>query len=131
MGAEVEMITSGGEVGFVERMIAESMERKDWCLCVSPTLHTHQPTNLPRSCCRWYTSMLGKLSSLDPVVRRLRENKVRGWCATYFFTPDSTLQIDNYAITAFVQGQTWRWAVGWSFSAFRLPDVRRTTVFAV
>ena len=32
-------------------------------------------------------------------------------------------QITNYALTVFVQGQTRRWAIGWSFLDGRLPDV--------
>ena len=32
-------------------------------------------------------------------------------------------QVENYAITEFVQGQTRRWAIGWSFGDERLPDV--------
>ena len=34
------------------------------------------------------------------------------------------MKVDNYAITEFVQGQTRRWAIAWSFGTFRLPDVR-------
>jgi len=49
--------------------------------------------------------MLGKLSSLTDVVNSLRENNV-----------------ENYAITELVQGQTRRWAIGWSFGDERLPD---------
>ncbi|KAG1740617.1 S-adenosyl-L-methionine dependent methyltransferase [Suillus lakei] len=74
-GAEVEMITPGGE------------------------------TNFLRAGCRWYTSMLGKMSSIPDLVSLFREHNV-----------------DNYAITEFVQGQTRRWAVGWSFQDARLPD---------
>ncbi|KAL1741993.1 hypothetical protein HDZ31DRAFT_44238 [Schizophyllum fasciatum] len=76
-GAPVEMVTQGGEVAFVARMVAESVQYGTRC--------------------RWYTSMLGKLSSVAEVI-------------------------DNYAVTEFVQGQTRRWAVGWSFTATRLPD---------
>ncbi|KAF6749362.1 S-adenosyl-L-methionine dependent methyltransferase, partial [Ephemerocybe angulata] len=53
----------------------------------------------------WYTSMLGKMRSVPDVVGLI---KLAG--------------IDNYAITQFTQGQTRRWAVGWSFSSLRLPD---------
>lgn len=37
--------------------------------------------------------------------------------------PKHLLQIDNYAITEFVQGHTRRWAISWSFGEERLPDV--------
>ncbi|KAK7030427.1 hypothetical protein VNI00_014171 [Paramarasmius palmivorus] len=84
-GAPVEMITVGGESAFVRKMIHESKEASARCM--------------------WYTSMLGKLSSVGEVVEALKE-----------------YTIDNYAITEFVQGQTRRWAIGWSFTEYRLPD---------
>lgn len=52
---------------------------------------------------QWYTSMLGKLSSVCLVLQRLKEK-----------------DIDNYAIVEFVQGsKTRRWGVGWSFKGLR------------
>ena len=50
------MCTSGGEVGFITRMIDESMVLKNRI--------------------RWYSSMLGKLSSVSTLVQKLRDNKV-------------------------------------------------------
>lgn len=52
---------------------------------------------------QWYTSMLGKFSSIEPLVKKLREKGV-----------------DNYAITEFVQGsKTRRWGLAWSFEDLR------------
>lgn len=85
-GADIEMIfNDGGEEGFVGRMVDES-ERF-------------------QTRCKWYTSMLGKMSSVATIVERLRKRS-----------------ITNYAIIEFVQGQTRRWAVGWSFTDMHLPD---------
>ncbi|EKM54577.1 uncharacterized protein PHACADRAFT_258520 [Phanerochaete carnosa HHB-10118-sp] len=84
-GAETEMITPGGEAAFVRRMVQESLQLKDRCC--------------------WFTSMLGKMSSLTDVIQSLKSEKV-----------------DNYAITEFVQGKTRRWAIAWSFGDVHLPD---------
>jgi hypothetical protein len=71
--------------------------------------------------------MLGKMSSLSEVVSLLRNNSVR---PTPTFSPFSTqtldlclLKVENYAVTEFVQGQTRRWAIAWSFGDVHLPDV--------
>lgn len=86
-GAPVEMVCEGGEIGFVRRIIYESL--------------------ILRTRVQWYTSMLGKQSSLNVLIGILKENG-----------------IDNYAVTAFIQGnKTRRWALGWSFDHKR-PSVR-------
>ncbi|KAI1845854.1 hypothetical protein JX265_011251 [Neoarthrinium moseri] len=78
-GASSEMVCDGGEVGFFKRMFDESL--------------------ILRERVQWYTTMLGKQSSLDEIVQLLKDH-----------------DIGNYALTEFVQGKkTRRWAVGWSF----------------
>lgn len=80
------MITPGGEVAFVTRMIEESLK-----------LGTRV---------KWYTSMLGKLSSVSVLVEKLRAHRCH-----------------NYAMTALVQGKTKRWAIAWSWGDLRPPSV--------
>jgi 23S rRNA (adenine1618-N6)-methyltransferase len=82
-GSENEMVTPGGEVAFISRMIDESLVLRDRV--------------------QWYTSMLGKFSSIAVLVEKLRDNGV-----------------DNYAVTEFVQGsKTRRWGIAWSFDDLR------------
>lgn len=82
-GAPVEMICEGGEVSHVSRMLQESLHLRDRV--------------------QWYTTMLGKASSLELLVEELRKNG-----------------IDNYAVAELVQGsKTKRWTLGWSFGPMR------------
>jgi hypothetical protein len=67
--------------------------------------------------------MLGKMSSIPDIVCLFREHNVRTLQDSAIFYLTWTCKVDNYAITEFVQGQTRRWAIGWSFQDARLPDV--------
>lgn len=81
--ADAEMYTPGGEVAFVSRLIAESRHRD----------------------VAWPSAMLGRLSSVGALVRRLRR--------------DGTT---NYALAELAHGHTRRWALAWSHGGRRLPD---------
>lgn len=84
-GAPVEMIYPGGEVEFVTQLVQEST--------IAPN----------RTMIQWFSSMFGKLGSVNTVIERLREKG----CT-------------NYAVTEFVQGQrTRRWCVAWTWSGLR------------
>ncbi|KZT53193.1 hypothetical protein CALCODRAFT_440486, partial [Calocera cornea HHB12733] len=84
-GSDNEMIIAGGEVGFVGQIVRESVQL--------------------RTRCRWYSSLLGKLSSVREIVELVRSEK-----------------INNYVIGEITQGRTKRWAIAWSFGDARLPD---------
>jgi 23S rRNA (adenine1618-N6)-methyltransferase len=82
-GAEIEMVSAGGEVAFTERVITDSLDLKEGV--------------------QWYTTMLGKHSSVATVIEILKSH-----------------QIDNYAVTEFVQGsKTRRWGLAWSYGDLR------------
>ncbi|POR36356.1 Putative methyltransferase-like protein C27D7.08c [Tolypocladium paradoxum] len=80
-GSATEMVTKGGEVGFVSRILQESL--------------------LLRDRVQWYTAMVGFLSSVTHLVGKLREhaisnfavtefvqgNKTRRWAIAWSFTP--------------------------------------------
>lgn len=84
-GDAVETVTEGGERGFVERMVDESK------------LHGDQ--------IRWFSSLLGKATSVRSIVEHL-----------------ARLGCDNYALVEFTQAYTHRWVVAWSWTGARLPD---------
>ncbi len=86
--ADAKEEAEGGEVAFVTQLLAESS---------SVELSTR---------IQWFTAMLGHLSSLSLISKRLKERR----CT-------------NYAVWEFVQGsKTRRWAVAWSWLGLR-PSV--------
>ena len=90
-GADVEMVTPGGEIAFVSRMIEESKTIRERC--------------------QWYSSMLGKYSSIEVIVENLRGAGVANW-----------------AVKDLVQGnKTRRWAVAWSWGSSRPSQVAKWT----
>ncbi|KAF9773858.1 hypothetical protein IL306_008228 [Fusarium sp. DS 682] len=69
-GAKVEMVTEGGEVAFVDRMLKESL--------------------VLRERVQWYTSMFGFLASLIEFVDKLREHKIDNYAVTEFIQGNKT-----------------------------------------
>lgn len=68
-GAEVEMVCPGGELGFVGRMIEESLQLREKVV--------------------WYSAMLGSLRSAQLVIDSLKENGISNW-ATATVKPGKT-----------------------------------------
>lgn len=88
-GSLAEMITPGGEIAFTKLLIQESL--------------------ILRTKVQWYTTMLGKISSIRASIDTLKSH-----------------EINNYIVTEFLQGKTRRWAIGWSFAPWRpLPMTSR------
>ncbi|KAI0844368.1 hypothetical protein F5Y00DRAFT_200471 [Daldinia vernicosa] len=69
-GAPVEMVCAGGEIGFIQRMIDESL--------------------VLRERVQWYTCMLGKQSSLEVLVRILKGHGVTNYAVTTFVQGNKT-----------------------------------------
>lgn len=61
-GADIEMITNGGDEGFAVRIFEESLQ---W-----------------RERIQWYSCMLGKLCSVHAIVARLRGAGISNWAVT-------------------------------------------------
>ncbi|KAI1474337.1 hypothetical protein F4774DRAFT_414967 [Daldinia eschscholtzii] len=69
-GAPIEMVCAGGEIGFVQRMIDESL--------------------VLRERVQWYTCMLGKQSSLEVLVNILKNHGVANYAVTAFVQGNKT-----------------------------------------
>lgn len=90
------MVTLGGEVAFVGQMIDESRHLRDRC--------------------QWYTSMLGKASSVEKIVQKLKDVGIQHW-----------------AVKDLVQGnKTKRWCIAWSWANMRPNEKisRASTTFS-
>lgn len=115
-GATVEMVyADGGEVGFVRRLVEESL-----------LLHRQRGRG-GRVRVQWWTSTLGKLSSVGAVVEILREmcgvgpeGGVTGADGKLKQHKNGKAKALNYVVAEFRQGsKTKRWAVGWSWEGWR------------
>ncbi|KAM0425150.1 hypothetical protein ACHAPT_009711 [Fusarium lateritium] len=69
-GAKVEMVTDGGEVAFVDRILKESLKLRERV--------------------RWYTAMFGFLTSLVDFVAKLREHGIDNYAITEFVQGSKT-----------------------------------------
>jgi len=69
-GAEVEMVCPDGDLGFVTRIVNESL--------------------VLREKVQWYTSMLGKLTSAKAIITLLKQNSVANWAVGVIDTGSST-----------------------------------------
>lgn len=69
-GAPIEMVCAGGEVGFVQRIIDESL--------------------VLRERVQWYTAMLGKQSSLEVLIDILKRHGVTNYAVTAFVQGNKT-----------------------------------------
>mmetsp|Transcript_14658 Transcript_14658/g.34872 ORF Transcript_14658/g.34872 Transcript_14658/m.34872 type:complete len:446 (+) Transcript_14658:653-1990(+) len=78
-GTAAEMVCRGGELAFVQAMLEESAS-------LGPRVH-------------WYTTMLGKKSSLKELRKQLH-----------------AMRVPVVRSTQFYQGETSRWALAWSFA---------------
>ncbi|ETL78908.1 hypothetical protein, variant [Phytophthora nicotianae] len=85
MGSTNEMMFPGGEVAFIGNMISESEMLQNRIL--------------------WFTSMIGKKSSLRKLLALLRGKQVKSTRTTEFF-----------------QGRTKRWGIAWTFSTDVMDD---------
>ena len=75
---------------------------------------------------RWYTSMLGKKTTLKTICRELKQHKVHNYVRTVTLSP-LVLTCDQIPIVTtsrFIQGKTHRWAVAWSFNETQEHKVR-------
>lgn len=82
-----ELATAGGEEEFVRQMVRESAE-----IGVRVS---------------WFTTLLGKKSSLKPLLRYIQ-----------------TFDVTDVQHTTFVQGKNSRWAIAWTFD----PDVKASVI---
>jgi methyltransferase len=96
----------GGEVGFVKKLIDESIQvgQKIRYICLNRFLPFSE--NIFLLLLRVYTTMLGKKTSLIEIKKYLIDRK----------------SVKNISEASFCQGHTMRWGIAWSFHEKRLES---------
>ncbi|KAG4087246.1 S-adenosyl-L-methionine dependent methyltransferase [Neocallimastix lanati (nom. inval.)] len=89
-GSSFEMLTDGGEVQFITGIINDKRKSLKKGLIV-----------------RWYTSLIGKKSSMEPLINYLKSQKY----------------VKEVKTTNFKQGKTVRWAIAWSLKTIKYPSL--------
>ena len=119
-GSKNEMLTEGGEVQFVTKIIDDSVElykqRRKVIKKLSKLMKNIEESNHLRRkeilikkmkkkglVFQWYTSLLGKKSSVEPLVTYLKGIKY----------------VKDIKTTNFKQGKTVRWGIAWSFKVLK------------
>ena len=86
------IFADGGEEGFIGQMVEESEGFQTRCKYVVAYIHAFHPPQLI-ILMRWYTSMLGKMSSVATIIDNLRKRSVR--------LPSSYHSVDTFEISFF------------------------------
>jgi len=122
-GSLNEMLTNGGEVQFISNIINDSIQQyklkkksiKKFCKLIISTNNSNllnerlfnKKSLLKKGLTiKWYTSLIGKKSSIEPLVNYLKSKKY----------------IKEIKTTSFKQGKTVRWGIAWSFKAINYPS---------
>lgn len=93
------LVNEGGEVGFVGKIITES-------------LHPELKTKI-----QWFSSMLGKLSSVSIIIGKLRDVGCKNYAVGEFVNRKERDKVSSGGRTS-----TRRWVVAWSWMSFRPDD---------
>lgn len=96
VATDLELFYPGGEVGFVSRLIGESTLLKQ---------------------VKWFTSMIGQFSSIEPIVHKLREENISNFG---LFELDPTHESRERGLN--LGKPITRWIIAWSFQLIHLPD---------
>lgn len=121
-GTESETITEGGEIDFIKKLIDSSVLqyklRKKYIKNLNNTSQISLKlemisknqissiTNIGLNV-HWYTSLIGKKSSIEPIEQYLKLKDV----------------VKDIKITEFRQGKTLRWAIAWSFKKIKCEKI--------
>lgn len=98
-----ELFYKGGEVGFVKKMISESMK------------HAKDQGEFA-----WFTSMIGKFGSLKPITDDLKLKNINNF-GIFEIDPNYNRK-NNTDIPCNHSNNIVRWVICWSFHGYHLPD---------